>query len=59
MPGGAAGLCFLADWFLRQRGLCYQVELVYVMLLDAAFTKLVGAEQLRRRAGEKGDRARA
>ena len=37
---------FLADWFLRERGLRDQVEIVYATPLDAAFTKPVAAEHL-------------
>ncbi len=44
---------FLADSFLRQRGLRDQTELVYVTPLDGAFTKPVASEAL---AGELDDR---
>ena len=37
---------FLADWFLRQRGLRDRVEIVYATPLDAAFTKPVAAAHL-------------
>ncbi len=37
---------FLVDWFLRERGLRDQVEIVYATPLDAAFTKPVAAEHL-------------
>ena len=37
---------FLADWYLRERGVRSGVELTYVTPLDAAFTKPVAAEYL-------------
>jgi sulfide:quinone oxidoreductase len=37
---------FLADWFLRERGIRDDVELTYVTPLDSAFTKPIAAEHL-------------
>jgi sulfide:quinone oxidoreductase len=37
---------FLADWFLRERGIRDEVELTYVTPLDSAFTKPIAAEHL-------------
>ncbi|HEX5527671.1 MAG TPA: FAD/NAD(P)-binding oxidoreductase [Solirubrobacterales bacterium] len=45
-PVAPLEFCFLADWFLRERGVRDQVEITYVTPLDAAFTKPVAAEQL-------------
>ena len=45
-PVAPLELCFLADWFLRERGVRDQVEITYVTPLDAAFTKPVAAEHL-------------
>jgi sulfide:quinone oxidoreductase len=38
--------CFLADWYLRKRGVRDAVELTYVTPLDGAFTKPVASEHL-------------
>jgi sulfide:quinone oxidoreductase len=45
-PVAPLEFCFLADWFLRERGVRDRVEITYVTPLDAAFTKPVAAEQL-------------
>ncbi len=45
-PVAPLEFCFLADWFLRERGVRDQVEITYVTPLDASFTKPVAAEQL-------------
>jgi sulfide:quinone oxidoreductase len=37
---------FLADWYLRERGVRARTELVYVTPLDAAFTKPVASAEL-------------
>ena len=37
---------FLADWYLRERGVRDDVELIYVTPLDSVFTKPVAAEHL-------------
>jgi len=44
---------FLADWFLRERGVREQVEIVYATPLDAAFTKPIAAEHLGGMLAEK------
>ena len=38
-PVAPLEFCFLADWFLRRKGVRSRVELTYVTSLDAAFTK--------------------
>jgi sulfide:quinone oxidoreductase len=38
-PVAPLEFCFLADWFLRRRGVRSRVDLTYVTSLDAAFTK--------------------
>lgn len=53
-PVAPLELCFLADWFLRERGVRDQVEITYVTPLDAAFTKPVAAEQLGGMLGDRG-----
>ncbi len=45
-PVAPLEFCFLADWFLRERGVRSEVEITYVTPLDAAFTKPVAAEHL-------------
>ncbi|HEY5109575.1 MAG TPA: FAD/NAD(P)-binding oxidoreductase [Acidimicrobiales bacterium] len=45
-PVAPLEFCFLADWFLRERGVREAVELTYVTPLDGAFTKPVAAERL-------------
>lgn len=45
-PVAPLEFCFLADWFLRQRGVRDQVELTYVTPLESAFTKPVAASYL-------------
>ena len=45
-PVAPLEFCFLADWFLRERGVREEVELTYATPLDAAFTKPVAAEHL-------------
>ncbi len=58
-PVAPLEFCFLADWFLRERGVRDRVEITYVTPLDAAFTKPVAAEHLAGHARSEGDRARA
>ncbi len=53
-PVAPLELCFLADWFLRERGVRDAVELTYVTPLDAAFTKPVAADHLSGLLAEKG-----
>jgi sulfide:quinone oxidoreductase len=45
-PVAPLEFCFLADWFLRERGLRDDVEITFATSLDAAFTKPVAAEHL-------------
>ena len=45
-PVAPLEFAFLADWFLRERGLRHRVEIVYATPLDAAFTKPVAAARL-------------
>ena len=45
-PVAPLEFCFLADWFLRERGVRDAVDLTYVTPLDAAFTKPVAAQRL-------------
>jgi sulfide:quinone oxidoreductase len=53
-PVAPLEFCFLADWFLRRRGVRNAVELSYVTSLDAAFTKPVAASHLAGLLAEKG-----
>ena len=53
-PVAPLEFCFLADWYLRERGVRDDVELTYVTSLDGAFTKPVAAEHLAGLLGEKG-----
>ena len=45
-PVAPLEFCFLADWFLRERGVRSEVEITYATPLDAAFTKPVAASHL-------------
>ena len=45
-PVAPLEFCFLADWYLRTRGVRDRTELIYATPLDAAFTKPVAAEHL-------------
>jgi sulfide:quinone oxidoreductase len=45
-PVAPLEFCFLADWFLRRRGVRDAVDLTYVTPLDGAFTKPVASEHL-------------
>jgi sulfide:quinone oxidoreductase len=45
-PVAPLEFCFLADWYLRERGVRDDVEITYVTPLDAAFTKPVAAAYL-------------
>lgn len=53
-PVAPLEFCFLADWFLRERGVRDQIEITYVTPLDAAFTKPVAAEQLGGMLAQRG-----
>jgi sulfide:quinone oxidoreductase len=45
-PVAPLEFCFLADWYLRRRGVRDDIELVYATPLDGAFTKPVAAQRL-------------
>jgi sulfide:quinone oxidoreductase len=45
-PVAPLEFCFLADWFLRERGIRDRVELTYVTPLDGAFTKPIASKEL-------------
>ncbi len=45
-PVAPLEFAFLADWYLRERGIRDRVELVYSTPLDGAFTKPIASEQL-------------
>jgi sulfide:quinone oxidoreductase len=45
-PVAPLEFAFLADWYLRERGVRDKVELVYSTPLDGAFTKPIASEQL-------------
>ncbi len=45
-PVAPLELCFLADWYLTERGIRDRVQITYATPLDAAFTKPVAAGRL-------------
>lgn len=45
-PVAPLEFCFLADWYLRERGIRDAVDITYVTPLDAAFTKPIAAQRL-------------
>jgi sulfide:quinone oxidoreductase len=45
-PVAPLEFAFLADWYLRERGIRDEVELVYSTPLDGAFTKPIASERL-------------
>lgn len=53
-PVAPLEFCFLADWYLRERGVRERTELIYATPLDAAFTKPVAAEHLAGMLERKG-----
>jgi sulfide:quinone oxidoreductase len=53
-PVAPLEFCFLADWYLRERGVRDAVELTYVTTLDGAFTKPVASEHLAGLLADKG-----
>jgi sulfide:quinone oxidoreductase len=53
-PVAPLEFAFLADWFLRERGVRERVELVFATPLDAAFTKPVASEHLAGLLARKG-----
>jgi sulfide:quinone oxidoreductase len=52
-PVAPLEFAFLADWYLRERGVRARTELVYATPLDGAFTKPVASEQLGSLLAEK------
>ncbi len=52
-PVAPLEFAFLADWYLRERGIREKVELVYSTPLDGAFTKPVASERLAGLLAEK------
>ena len=55
-PVAPLEFCFLADWYLRERGIRDDVELTYVTPLDGAFTKPTASAALSGMLEEKGVR---
>ena len=53
-PVAPLEFCFLADWYLRERGVRDDVELVYATSLDGAFTKPIASERLVGLLADKG-----
>jgi sulfide:quinone oxidoreductase len=53
-PVAPLELCFLADWYFRERGIRDRVDLVYVTPLDGAFTKPVASARLGQMLADKG-----
>jgi sulfide:quinone oxidoreductase len=53
-PVAPLEFCFLADWYLRERGVRDDVELVYATPLDGAFTKPIASERLAGLLADKG-----
>src|SRR6266705_1690918 len=52
-PVAPLEFAFLADWYLRERGIRSRTELVYSTPLDGAFTKPIASEQLAGLLAEK------
>lgn len=55
-PVAPLEFCFLADWYLRRRGVRDDVELTYVTPLDGAFTKRIASDRLTDLLADKGVR---
>jgi len=53
-PVAPLEFAFLADWYLRERGIRDRVELVYSTPLDGAFTKPIASEHLAGLLADKG-----
>ena len=53
-PVAPLEFCFLADWYLTERGVRDRVELVYVTPLDGAFTKPTASQHLGELLERKG-----
>jgi sulfide:quinone oxidoreductase len=52
-PVAPLEFCFMADWYLRQRHIRDDVEVVYATPLDAAFTKPVAAQRFTRMLSDR------
>src|SRR5205823_7473275 len=52
-PVAPLEFAFLADWYLRERGVRGRTELVYATPLDGAFTKAVASQELAGLLAEK------
>jgi sulfide:quinone oxidoreductase len=52
-PVAPLEFAFLADWYLRERGIRARTELAYATPLDGAFTKPIASEQLGSLLAEK------
>ena len=52
-PVAPLEFAFLADWYLRERGIRDRIELVYATPLDGAFTKPIASEHLAGLLAEK------
>ena len=53
-PVAPLEFAFLADWYLRERGIRNRVELVFATPLDGAFTKPIASRRLAGLLAEKG-----
>lgn len=53
-PVAPLEFAFLADWYLRERGVRDRTELVYATSLDGAFTKPIASEHLSGLLADKG-----
>ncbi len=53
-PVAPLEFCFLADWYLRRRGVREDVEIAFATPLDGAFTKPIASAQLGSLLAEKG-----
>jgi sulfide:quinone oxidoreductase len=53
-PVAPLEFCFLADWYLTERGIRDEVQITYATPLDAAFTKPIAADQLGGMLAERG-----
>lgn len=53
-PVAPLEFCFLANWYLSERGIRDQVQLTYVTPLDGAFTKPIASKRLAGLLAEKG-----
>ena len=53
-PVAPLEFCFLADWYLRRRGVRDDVEITFATPLDGAFTKPIASAQLGSLLAEKG-----